>query len=208
MPAHVRQRLLGRAVEREPRLGGELARLAADRQLDAVAEALGERARAPGSSSPRSAEIAERASLSPLAGEVVGALDRRDHLRVGAAVAREQPRALELQRERRQRVREHVVHVARERGCARPARRPAACASRDSRSSSTSASASSRPARSCRISRMTRNHGMIENSSPADLVAGLVDDDRGHDDLAAERERAERRRGPQRQPHRAMITTR
>ena len=39
---------------------------------------------------------------------------RVDDLRVGAAVAGEQPRALELQRERRQRVREHVVHVARD----------------------------------------------------------------------------------------------
>ena len=45
---------------------------------------------------------------------MVRALDRGDDLGVGVAVARQQPRALELQRERRQRVGEHVVHVARE----------------------------------------------------------------------------------------------
>ena len=49
----------------------------------------------------------------PLGGQVVGALDGVDDLGIGAAVARQQPRALELERERRQRVREHVVHLAR-----------------------------------------------------------------------------------------------
>ena len=67
----------------------------------------------PGSSSPRRAPIAARASREPVGGQVVGALDAVDDLGVGAAVARQQPRALELERERRQRVREHVVHLAR-----------------------------------------------------------------------------------------------
>ena len=44
---------------------------------------------------------------------MVRALQALDHLGVGAAVAGEQPRALELQRERAQRVREHVVQLAR-----------------------------------------------------------------------------------------------
>jgi hypothetical protein len=96
--------------------------------------------------------------------EVVRALDRRDDLGVGVAVAREQPRALELQRQRRQGVREHVVHVARE-PAALGQRRRLGVAARDSRSSSTSASASSRRWCTWRSSRMTKNHGVTENSS-------------------------------------------
>ena len=43
---------------------------------------------------------------------MVGALEAVDHVRVGIAVARQQSRALELQGERGERVREHVVQLA------------------------------------------------------------------------------------------------
>ena len=100
---------------------------------------------------------------------------RRDHLGVGAAVARQQPRALELQRERRQRVREHVVHVARE---------PAALGQRGG--------LGVRRARLAQL--LDQRLGLVaagaqlahqphdqeprddREQQPADLVAGLVDD--------------------------------
>ena len=101
---------------------------------------------------------------------MVRALDRRDDLGVGVAVARQQPRALELQRQRRQGVREHVVHVARE-PAALGQRRPTRPARRATRSSSTSASASSRRWWTWRSSRMTKNHGVTENRRPMMLPA-------------------------------------
>ena len=52
--------------------------------------------------------------VEPGHGEVVRALEPVDHLRVGIAVARQQPRALELQGEGGERVREHVVQLARD----------------------------------------------------------------------------------------------
>ena len=43
--------------------------------------------------------------------EMMGLVNGARHLRIGLAVAREQPRGLELQRERRQGVGEYVVHL-------------------------------------------------------------------------------------------------
>ncbi len=64
--------------------------------------------------SPRSALIAARASSSPAAAWRWAPADRRDHLGVDVAVERQQARPLELHRERRERVGEHVVELARD----------------------------------------------------------------------------------------------
>ena len=119
--ADVRERLLRGPVDGEPRLG------AAARAARRRARARSPRRSARGTPSvsarepvgPRHVAAAQRLDraprlLQPAAGEVVAALDGLDDARVGAGAAREQPRALELDGERGERVREHVVHLARE----------------------------------------------------------------------------------------------
>ena len=70
----------------------------------------------------RASAIAATRVGKPARRDLVSLVDRSGDLLVGAAVDGEQARALELQRERRERVGEHVVHLAREpcalgRGC-------------------------------------------------------------------------------------------
>ena len=108
MAADVRQRLLGGAVDGQPRVGRELARLAAhldgDRQAALLPERVGERADAVGPGQLVAARGRDRAArfLQSAGGELVGLVDRARHLRVGAAIGGEQARALQLQRERRE----------------------------------------------------------------------------------------------------------
>ena len=102
---------------------------------------------------------------------MVRALEALDHLGVGAAVARQQPRALELQRERGERVREHVVQLARDAAALGQRGRLGVRGARlaqllDERLRSLLRVASRR------ISRMIRNHGSTRNSRPA-ITAGF-----------------------------------
>ena len=170
--AHVGQRLLGGAVEREPRLGGRLARRAGDRQ----------RAR-PGS----------RAARSSSCGQVVAA-QRGDRLaRLGQPAHREVVRALEARRSPRGRRRGRAPAAAcpraaarartasararraarARRGRARPAR-PTRRARRATRAAPRRAPrASSRRAASRRISRMIRNHGSDARTAARRSTAGF-----------------------------------
>ncbi len=103
---------------RQPGLGAERQRLAGDHELAGHAgvgpERVGQRRQPVGAEQLVAAQRADRAArlVQAAGGEVVCALERTDHLGVGVAVAGDEPRALELQRERGQRVGEHVVHVA------------------------------------------------------------------------------------------------
>ena len=117
--ADIRERLLGRPEERQTRVGVELVAVAGDRdrRRDArVALELGhERREALG---PGELLVTQRRNcatrlLDPAAGEAVRTLEGLDEL--GVVVGRgAQSRTLELEREPRERVREHVVHFTRE----------------------------------------------------------------------------------------------
>ena len=118
--AHVRQRLLRGAVHGQARLGAELARPAVEGEVAVDVGLLAERLRERGQAlGPRHGLAPERLDRPPRllqarAGEAVAALDRVRHVRVRAARACEQPRALELDGERGERMGEDVVHLPRE----------------------------------------------------------------------------------------------
>ena len=141
----VRERLLGGAVDRQPRLGGERPRLAGDGQRAAVAEAGGERAqalRARACASPRSAPIAARASVEPGAprgGARARSPPRPRGRRRGRSASSRAPSSCSASADSEWASTSCMSRASR--GRARPARPPAAWAARDSRSSSTSASA-------------------------------------------------------------------
>ena len=96
---------------------------------------------------------------------MVRALQALDHLGVGAAVAGQQPRALELQRERAQASARARRAARARRGRARTAPPTGHGADRDSSSSRLRCA-------SRRIRRMIKNHGSTLNSSPA-ITAGF-----------------------------------
>ena len=118
--AHVRQRLLGGAVDGKSRVGRELARRPLDldghRQAALLPKRVREHADPLGSRQLIAARGGDRSAciLQPAGGDVVSLVQRARDVLVGAPVAREQARALELQRQRREGVREHVVQLARE----------------------------------------------------------------------------------------------
>src|SRR4051812_20801213 len=115
--AHVRQRLLGGAVDGEARLGAELARPAVEREVAVDVRPLTEgpaelvqALRPRHVLAPQSLDRAPRL-LQARAGEAVAALDRVRHVGVRAARACEQPGALQLDGERRERMGQDVVHL-------------------------------------------------------------------------------------------------
>ena len=121
VPRDVRQRFLRAAVQREARIGRERPGLALDPQRDVEIHvglvALDQRRKLRprvGSASPRSAPTAWRALARPaltssLARSIASLRPRRGVLAVG-----ELARPLQLDRGARQRVREHVVQLARD----------------------------------------------------------------------------------------------
>ena len=113
MAAHVRERLLRGAVERELGLRGRLARRAGDGEASRPGRSAA-RSSIAGRSSPRRALIAWRASLSPLVARWCARCRLSTTSGSVSAALRQQPCALELQRERGERVGEHVVQLARD----------------------------------------------------------------------------------------------
>ena len=118
--ADVRQRLLGGAIHGEARVRRQLARLAAhlerDRHRALVVEAVDER-RKPVRSGYRvtagrrngAARLVEAAD-----GKVMGSVERSNELTLDVILVCQQARALEVERQRRERMREHVVQLARD----------------------------------------------------------------------------------------------
>jgi hypothetical protein len=106
--AHVGQRLLSGPVQRQTRLRRELARLAVhldrDRQTALFAERVREQADPLGPGELVAALGGDRATglVESGRGEMVSVVERARHLAVHTALACEQARSLELQRERGQ----------------------------------------------------------------------------------------------------------
>ena len=126
----VGERLLGAAVEREARLRRERARAALDRQrhvrVHVVSECRDERLELRDAGEFLAAECADGLPGvgEAVADQLAGALDRGPHLRARLLALGELARALQLDRRAGERVREHVVELARDPAALRDGRRP------------------------------------------------------------------------------------